>query len=185
MVFKKDRYLCTTVFVANVSIILVCINLIFLIIVISLNTWYKRVNDVSIKFWYGGLWSECMGESERTFCSPLTNIPRWLLVSQVLCLISLISLFTNIVYIMIAMARKKLKITILMLFTHITTISLLIATLIYSFEGFSSNTKPYSTYFLAWVTIFLQLLASVMCTYSLLRVSKEDKKHAIINGITC
>lgn len=69
---KKPRF--GAIFVTNFTIFWLCVCLTLTIISIGTNRWYIRHDD-NIAFQHGGLWNECMGDIDRTFCSPLRNVP--------------------------------------------------------------------------------------------------------------
>lgn len=179
---KPQEKRCGPVTTTNITVFWICFCFIMELVTLGMNSWFIR-KDKEIKFWHGGLWNECQGEIDRTFCSYIRNTPGWLTASQLVLLVALFSMFVNIIYVMVGIARKSLRIKIMTAITLFTTLSMLIGVVIYTVMGFSDIVSPSTTYYIAWVTVVLHLIAVLMCALSLLRVSRLSKKNCVDYGI--
>ena len=65
---------CGPVVTTNLTVMWICICFVLELVTLGMNRWYIR-QDKEIKFWHGGLWNECQGEIDRTFCSYIRGTP--------------------------------------------------------------------------------------------------------------
>ena len=65
---------CGPVVTTNLTVLWICICFILELATLGMNRWFIR-QDPEIKFWHGGLWNQCQGEIDRTFCSYIRETP--------------------------------------------------------------------------------------------------------------
>lgn len=178
---KKPRF--GAIFVTNFTIFWLCVCLTLTIISIGTNRWYIRHDD-NIAFQHGGLWNECMGDIDRTFCSPLRNVPAWLKSTQAFILISLVAIFVDIVYIIVALARKALKLKVMIGFSAVIGGTFFISVIIYSIKGIeASNIEPGSTFIVAWMTMLSHIIEAILCVCCFFMIAELNKKEAVEAGL--
>ena len=70
---------CGPVVTTNLTVLWICICFILELATLGMNRWFVR-QDPEIKFWHGGLWNQCQGEIDRTFCSYIRETPGMCLI---------------------------------------------------------------------------------------------------------
>jgi len=171
------------VFWSNTSVFAVCVCLIFELISAGTNTWYIQHNDY-IKYRHGGLWDECMGEIARTFCTPMQHIPVWLHVSRVCIVVAVGVTFISLLYMMVAMARRKLSLSVMIAFNNAKCIIFVVGMLVFTVKGFPSNFTPGTSFYLGWVTCVVQIMTSLLWFYSYVQVGKLTRLQVHQAGLT-
>ena len=74
---------CGPIVTTNFTVFWICLCFIMELVALGTNRWYVR-QDKEIKFWHGGLWNQCLGEIDRTFCSYIRDTPGILIDFQYL-----------------------------------------------------------------------------------------------------
>lgn len=181
-VSDRNSIRCEAITSTNFTILWICFCLIMELVSLGTNTWYIQ-KDSEIKYWHGGLWNQCLGEIDRTFCSYLRYTPVWLKATQTIMLIAMCTMFINIIYVIVGVARQALRISVMLGLTNITTLLFFTAIMVYTFKGFSDNTSPGTSFIVAWVTLICHLIAALLSLFSFMRVSKLTMKQAVDSGM--
>ena len=156
--------------------------------------WYVRHNDAiedsiedsiedAIEYQHGGLWNQCMGLTKRTFCTTLVITHAAVQISRILLVVAVVVTGIHCVYMTMVMAQHRLNFKIMIMLSGFRVFIFSAGVVVYAVKGFSAHDTPGSSFYLAWVTIAVQISSLVLWTISYRKAGKLSKLQIFKAGL--